>query len=182
MIEKQIAVLTLQSYYLPINSKNSIGSSDTFISDMTWSNINLRTLLGDMWDKYDYFNLALVEISSGITGVNTTGDFLNVVINMKGLPFINGSYDAKDKLNKNNAMIGTYQFTNTNGNSKTYQCNNVITFRKEQEQCDINIFYTNINGILMSSQNKSYPNVCFVFNIIGVEIDKDENMKLRMIK
>ena len=64
MNKNQSAVLTLENYYLTANVVNNLGTINGSKSNMSWSNINLRTLLGDMWDKYEYFNLSLTEIST----------------------------------------------------------------------------------------------------------------------
>ena len=41
-------------------------------SSFTWNNINMRTLLGAMYDKYDTFNLKITAISSGYYSNNVT--------------------------------------------------------------------------------------------------------------
>ena len=40
---------------------NQFGTINGNRNDMTWSNVNFRTILGDMYDKYDKFNIKLVE-------------------------------------------------------------------------------------------------------------------------
>ena len=48
MYNEESASLVLRTSDLPSNSSNNIGSSNLYYTDMTWSNINLRTLLGSM--------------------------------------------------------------------------------------------------------------------------------------
>ena len=55
------------------STPSTIGSSNTNKSQLYWNNINLRTLLGDLYDKYDTFNLCLNSISCS-TPVNALGD------------------------------------------------------------------------------------------------------------
>jgi hypothetical protein len=57
MSNLQIASLVLRSSDLTPGASNQYGSSDTYQLIQTWNNINLRTLLGDMYDKYDLFNI-----------------------------------------------------------------------------------------------------------------------------
>ena len=59
-MDKQITSLVLETNYLP-TTQNEIGVKSSNNINFTWSNINLRTVFGDMWDKYDYFNLILVN-------------------------------------------------------------------------------------------------------------------------
>ena len=64
---------------------------------MTWSNINLRTLLGSMYDKYDKFALVPVAYQSNVgdaTFGNSNDDRI-VSVNISGLPFTNNNYSSK---------------------------------------------------------------------------------------
>ena len=63
MYNEESASLVLRTSDLPVNSSNNVGSADQFYTNMTWSNINLRVLLGSMYDKYDKFALVPVGIN-----------------------------------------------------------------------------------------------------------------------
>jgi hypothetical protein len=39
---------------------NKVGTISKCITDVTW-NINLKEVLNDLYDKYDYFNLEVVQ-------------------------------------------------------------------------------------------------------------------------
>lgn len=87
-------------------------SSSLSNSVNTWNNINLRYLMGNMYDKYEKFNLCLVNISTGASNAtlgNSTDD-LNVSVNISGLPFINQTYNSSTGNNGSNATITTFQF------------------------------------------------------------------------
>ena len=45
----------LQNASLVLSTNN--GTSNTTRTSTTWTNIDLRTLLGDMYNKYDMFNI-----------------------------------------------------------------------------------------------------------------------------
>ena len=65
-------------------------TSNGKLSSITWNNINLRTLLGDMYDKYNTFNLCLNTIStSQANTIDPSPDSKNVNLRLSGLPFIN---------------------------------------------------------------------------------------------
>ena len=82
-----------------------------------WENINLRNLMGNMYDKYEKFNLCLTSISS--TNANATlGTLLEdtmVVANISGLPFINQTYNTKTGNNTNTATLCSFQFQRSLG-------------------------------------------------------------------
>jgi hypothetical protein len=40
---------------------NKVGTISKCITDVTW-NINLKEVLGDLYDEYDYFNLEVAQI------------------------------------------------------------------------------------------------------------------------
>ena len=69
-------------------------SNNTSRTSFTWNNINLRMLLGDMYDKYDRFNLCLNTISSGLSDAyfGTQAD-AQVLVRVSGLPWVNNSYN-----------------------------------------------------------------------------------------
>jgi len=57
MFNAESATLILRSNDLTLGATNAVGTADTFLLNMTWNNINLRTLLGSMYEKYDRFVL-----------------------------------------------------------------------------------------------------------------------------
>ena len=56
---------------------------------VTWKNVNIRTCLGELYRKYDRFNLKLTAVRMRHTGVAITD--AQVMIFMNGLPFSSGS-------------------------------------------------------------------------------------------
>ncbi len=101
MYNEESASLVLRSSDLP-NGTNNIGSSDQYYTNMTWSNINLRTLLGNMYDKYDKFALVPVAYLSNVGDgtFGTANDDRIVTINIAGLPFTNNNYKAVQRQTK----------------------------------------------------------------------------------
>ena len=87
------------------------GYGDEFGTAFTWTNINLRSLLGDLYNQYYYFNISLVSVSlsrcNALDAASATDDDYenrNVLIKISGLPFINQTYDT---LRKNNGTYAT---------------------------------------------------------------------------
>ena len=56
---KRSCRLVLKSTDLSLGATTNIGTMDGFRTTFTWSNLNLRMLMGDMYNQYDYFNLCL---------------------------------------------------------------------------------------------------------------------------
>jgi hypothetical protein len=86
MYNEESASLILRTSDLTANSTNNVGSSDANFTNMTWSNINLRTLLGAMYDKYDTFNLVpvLFSTSHGVGSFGLVDDdrLINIFISL----------------------------------------------------------------------------------------------------
>ena len=173
MYNEESASLVLRTSDLPVNSSNNVGSADQFYTNMTWSNINLRVLLGSMYDKYDKFALVPVGYQSNLTDatLGSTADDRVITINLSGLPFTNNVYNSSSKTNQTSSAIyavriaqGNYISSNVTG------C--VLTFTKNQELVNFNIFYQRVNingsGNYNVSTGVAFPRMVFLFNIYGI--------------
>ena len=191
----ECAVLVLRTCDLTKTGNISGIKSDYNMSPYTWKNINLRTVLGPMYDKYDSFNLCLNTVCSGgvLTANNTyklssdPNDNL-VVLTMSGLPFLNNVYDTRTQHNTNVSTLGCYQFVSTNANINvpvpsytTYTTSNGgNTFGKYQEMVDLTICYNRVSDnafIIRDSVTNTgdFPQVQFIFNIFGIPKDDINN-------
>lgn len=181
MFNAESATLILRSADLPVDTaqgnlaSNATGSTDNFLSSMTWNNINLRTLLGSMYEKYDRFALVPTQIQSVNSGASpgSTTDDRNLLIYVSGLPFINNTYDVSTKTNKNGACINFIRMV-ANGNAVASSNGNIVLFSKNQELVNLNIYYQRITKNAggdydpVSSAGNNYPHVIFGFNVYGV--------------
>ena len=127
MSNVQSAVLVLRTCDLNKTGNISGIKADYNISPFTWKNINLRSVLGSMYDKYDLFNLCLSTISSG--GVAVIGNTYqlssdpndnNVSILMSGLPFINNTYNTATQHNTIYTTLGCYQFPSLTATNRAH--------------------------------------------------------------
>ena len=173
MFNAETATLVLRSADLTAGSTNAVGTADTFLTNMTWNNINLRTLLGPMYEKYDRFVLVPTQIQSanGAASYGGTADDRNCLIFIRGLPFTNNTYNVSTLTNQNYAFIHFLRF-NT-GATATQQSNgNILLFSKNQELVNLNIFYQrinkNANGNYDVVTTVAFPHMLFGFNIFGV--------------
>ena len=107
---------------------NQYGSVNTIKTDYTWNNIDFKTILGDMYDKFEKFNIKLCAVQytqQAIFGLSLNDRCLSV--NMYGLPFSNSTYDVK--LNSNVSYFnsgGLVLVQNTAGQQDYYHPQTVI--------------------------------------------------------
>jgi hypothetical protein len=117
MEEKRSCRLVLKTSDLTTNASTNIGTCDQFRTSFTWNNINLRMLLGSMYDQYDYFNISLISISSSLTqalAVGATADDKMVFVKMSGLPFINQTFQQSTGNNGTFAYLNAFDTFNSN--------------------------------------------------------------------
>ena len=152
------AKLTLSHFSLISSQQNGIavsntyGFTDAFKTNCTWTNINMRDVLGDMYDEYDEFNLVLSNMIS-MSHVNWSvvlanfGDTANDETNyieITGLDFQNQGYDQKTKTNTAKGVInGVYFSTNAPPIPLLFNfSDNPMTFRKSPSSPNTNINIT----------------------------------------
>ena len=172
MSYQDIACLVLKTNVLPMNrTTNDYGTSNSINTIFTWTNINLRTLLGDMFDKYDRFLLLLQNISNASPSATPGAavDDRAILINMSGLSFINSNYVQKFQSNTGSVIICPYIMSGTNAQSQIYNNFAVATFIKQNDIVNISINYTRIEDDVALSTTNAYGHVCFIFNIVGIE-------------
>ena len=139
---EEVASLTLLTSDLTVSSTSYIGTCDQYRTNMTWSNLNLRTILGPMYDKYDRFCLQCVYIffTSGDGVFGTEGRDRHVSLNICGLPFTNATYDSALKINYTHGHINSVILPQ-GGSVPVNRESPRLMFNKNQELADIDIFY-----------------------------------------
>ena len=170
------ASLVLKTSDLTAGTTNQIGSADTYMTNMTWNNINLRTILGAMYDKYDKFSLVPVFMQSvtGSASFGTNAEDRIVTLNISGLPFTNNTYNSSTLTNSTSSVLNIVKFlTNSTTSTTSYNYGNILTFTKNQELVNLNIFYQRINkngnGNYSILTTSAFPDCIFTFNIYGID-------------
>jgi len=158
--------ITQQSTYLYGNTFSSqVGSMNAKGSSITWNNINLRTVLGTIYDKYDVFNLCLNTISTAQANtIDVNPDSRNITIKMSGLPWINQTYNTKSNSNGTSTSIATFNFTALSSTTQYYYSNNIATFGKNSDTCNITIDYFRILDDVIPNSN---INLTQITNLTG---------------
>jgi hypothetical protein len=159
-----------------------VGICDQYRTNFTWSNINLRAVLGSMYDTYDKFNICLntITTSQGNGLAGTANDDRIVQIYLSGLPFCNQTYDVVRGGNTPNTVIGTFTFLSAAGTATQYfYSSNIATFDKRQDRANIQIFYNRVKtdgaGTYNISTTASFPDMIFIFDIFGIPKTEHDN-------
>ena len=178
MEEKRSIRLVLKTSDLSVNSTTAIGQCDQFRTTFTWFNINLRNLLGDLYNQYDYFNISLISLSSSVATANAgagSADDRLVFIKLGGLPFVGQSYNQRTENSGGLVTIGTYHIPGTAAIGNQYYNNsaNVCTFNTDQDLCNFTVSFFRVIDDTKPTLTVSNPQFAFIFTIIG--IDKPDN-------
>ena len=145
----------------------------------TWKNINMRFVLGVLYDKYETFNIKLYQItqtSGALGGVNPlAAEFLLVDVRISGLPFLNNSYNIASRNNTNSLyltsyVLNVYNFLGIAGSITPSYNPIALTFGKSTE-------YVNITIDIKCTKDQQYPTftintalgpTSYVFKIYGI--------------
>jgi len=177
MSNQQVATLILRTMDLTLNSTTNVGVSNSMGTDMTFYNINMRTLLGDIYDKFEYFNLQLKQISTGVaaSAAGTVLDDRNILVYMSGLPFVNQTYSQKTGYNTTDVLLTNFNQTISVSTNYVVNNNKSFTFAKNEEVCSLRIYYKRVLDDAIPTTAVAFPKTIFMFEIVG--IDKAPNSK-----
>lgn len=157
--------MNLESATLILRSINADINVGNFNNDMTWSNINLKALLGAMWLKYKKFKIIMTAYGSapqaGITDVNRI-----VNIYLEGLRWVNSSYDTSISANRSRALIGTMEYA-TIGRNMNYVSESGFIFDTQQTTANIRLLLTRVSDdTTVATQYSS--SIC-ILSIYGID-------------
>ena len=120
------------------------GSINSDRNDFTFYNIDFKTILGTMYEKYDRFNLKLsCVIVSSSAGFGTADEDRAVKVNIAGLPFSNSGY--RQIGNSNYTTIGSFILSRATPGVAYFNDDNVFTIYKPMPLNNIRIYLTKIN-------------------------------------
>ena len=109
-----ISASTTPGDFYDITFNNQYGTIANNRCNLTWKNINTRRVLGEMYDKYETFNMYLYQINqSSAFSAQISVSYvpaLLVDVKIKGLQFLNNTYNAVSRSNTNTAYLTSYVF------------------------------------------------------------------------
>ncbi len=157
--------------------------NDEYHLSCSWNNINLRTVLGPMYDKYDVFVIRLAFVGQG-SAPEALGTSVNdnlVIIELLGLPLINNTYNVNTNHNTNATIIGLFEILLENISYTIFSNSPNLTFGKNSEQVNITINLLNVS-LSPPSAVTEYPVMCYSFNIYGIPKEKGDLNNTRMAR
>jgi anaerobic glycerol-3-phosphate dehydrogenase len=180
---KNSASFYLKTYDLPLlQGTNNVGSlNNAQRSSMTWKNVDIQSIMGNLWDKYKYFSITLVSaLASSIVFIPGGSSNILGIINLQGLQFINSSYSTKLKCNIPTVPVGFVNFKNTNqGTFTTNKSNSGVMFQKGNPIVDLTLTLNSVvDGTLLTAflftngggtLDGMNPQQIFTFRIEGIE-------------
>ena len=89
LYQNELANFTLTTQILSAGATNSFGTMNSTYSQFTFTNVNLRNIVGTLWDKFDKFNLVCLNVGIGQTATVLNGAQRNLFFQIQGLQFIN---------------------------------------------------------------------------------------------
>jgi hypothetical protein len=179
----QSSVLVLYTSLLVASTTNRYGTANVNFTDVTFTNINMRQILGDNYDKYYKFNLILNSIVMPTSPTDIpNGNDGAVMFFMGGIPFDNSvCYSTIVGNNNNLTLFGTVKLdirgaTTGTSDIAAFAPSFFNTFlRPANDNVDITIalrsgvatFTGNVPSFLFSTAN-IYPRFVYSFNIVPV--------------
>jgi hypothetical protein len=179
----QSGVLVLYTSLVVANTVNKYGTANNNYTDVTFTNISMRQILGDNYDKFYKFNLILNSIIVPLNPVAVPVDNASAVMfYMSGLPFdISSSYSTITGTTTNNTLFGTMKLslrgnTGVNADVATFPPLFFNTFlRPSGDLVDITIslrssvatFTAGVPSFLLPTTT-IYPRVSYSFSITPV--------------
>jgi hypothetical protein len=156
------------SLILSTSSTTSPCTINATKTDFTFSNINMRNVLGAAWDKYDMFTMKVASVATA--GAITISGSVNGVIcyNMAGLTWENLHYDTA-LMSQNYVAIAVIVVATSvpNVNLPITNTGQSYNFRKCSDIVDLNFTITNPDNTSgpstfgVAASGCSYPNVAF---------------------
>jgi hypothetical protein len=132
------------------NVNNAFGLIQSRGQYFLWRGVNMKQLLGSLWDRYTMFNLCLRTISKQ-PGANANNNYAHTIW-MTGLNWVNNSYSIVSKDLVNEACVGgcfliSDAYNNGVGNGNVFhQPANSTMFKRGNPITDLSVQLKNSFG------------------------------------
>ena len=148
---------------------NEYGSMNLLRNDFTWYNISFKTILGDMYDKYDRFNIKLSSVMYSAIADPAVGapNALLLKVNLVGLPFSNCTYNSYTNSNSQRCTVGSYAVAAAGG-QLYFNDDNVFSIYKPPAIASIRIYLTTVDDYV-PNWSQSGPIMDFYFRVYGIK-------------
>ena len=89
LYQNELANFTLTTQILSAGGTNAFGTMNSTFTNFTFTNVNMRRIIGTMWDKYNKFNLVCLNVGIGNVASAPTNEQRFLWFQIGGLQFIN---------------------------------------------------------------------------------------------
>jgi hypothetical protein len=172
LYQNELANFTLTTQILTAGGTNEYGTMNSFFSNFTFTNVNMRRIIGTMWDKYNKFNLVCLNVGIGSTATSLSGNQRNQFFQIQGLQFINClSTTSSSSFSQSVAYTPFFRYVSANtSDSDTFSVpDSLISFRKpESENVDLafQLFTANQGGAILNPQMNQFS---LTFAVVGIK-------------
>jgi hypothetical protein len=148
---------------------NDLGTCSANGGYIVWKNVNIRTCLGELYNKYNRFNLKLTAAGIRHNGVTDLTDAQFIIL-MSGLPFSSGSTYSTRLGPTNQAVLGCVDFllstTGKLGITTPLLCGLVSFDKPLQDVINIAVELKNSSTTTITMSN--YDNATFREKTVGL--------------
>lgn len=172
LYQNELANFTLTTQILSAGATNEYGTMNSTFTTFTFTNVNMRRIIGTMWDKYDKFNLVCANVGVGNTSTSLTATQRFMFFQIQGLQFINClSTTSIATFTRNVAYTPIFRYTTaSSADSDSFAVpESLISFRKpESENVDLafQLFTVNLGGLALNSQMNQFS---LTFAVVGIK-------------
>lgn len=181
LVLKTYALTTTETQYGICNGSNTI---------LQFKNLNLRSIMGSMYDKYDTFNLVLnsVMICNTTTAMsanygNNDQENFTTLLTITGLPFINQTYNCCTQTNTSTAFLCPLLFS-VAAKSPTitnFYSSVGLMFGKSQDIANITLSLIRSSDTKPVVSTNAFPEQSYFFSIYGIPRDDGNKNSTRML-
>jgi hypothetical protein len=172
LYQTEQANFTLSTRILSAGATNEYGTMNATMTNFTFANVNMRRIIGTLWDKYDKFNLICSSYGTGSVATAISGAQRLQWFQISGLQFINTlSLLNTNMLSQGYATTPVFNPASVSTADAESFANPIgaTTFRKpESETADLTfqLWSTNGSGTVLNSQMNHFT---LSFIVVGVK-------------
>jgi hypothetical protein len=162
---------TLSTLILTTGSTTSFGTCNANRTIYTFSNINMRNILGTLFDKYEKFNLIVKSVGLGNSAEPSSGVNRRLWWEIEGLQFIN-TLQVTTGYKQGNAFTPAFLYNTVNRTDCQYEDPpmSITTFRKpESENVNLSFYVWSSNGGGELMTVGPIGQQTFTFSVVGVQ-------------
>ena len=172
LYQNELANFTLTTQILSAGTTNTFGTMNSTFTNFTFTNVNMRRIIGTMWDKYNKFNLVCTNVGIGQTATVFSGAQRFLWFQIQGLQFINClSTTTTSSFSQSVAYTPIFRYTtaSTSESDSFAMPEGLISFRKpESEAVDLafQLFTANLGGLAFNLQFNQFS---LTFAVVGIK-------------